>query len=399
MNNLNQKAIELHQKYQGKLEVVSKIPLENAQDLSLLYTPGVGAVSKEIALHPEKIRDLTLSGRTVAIISDGSAVLGLGNIGPKAAMPVMEGKALLIKRFAGLDSFPLVVDAPNPADFIKFVKQVSPTFSAINLEDITAPKCFEIEEALQDLGIPVFHDDQHGTAIVVAAALRNAAKVVEKDYSHLRVGVIGAGAAGLAVAKMLLGINCMGPKCSLVPGLPRISNLVVFDSQGALFNGREEMNLYKQAVAEISNTELLKGSPEDVLEGFDVVVGVSGPGAISAKLISKMAKKPIVIAMANPDPEIMPDLAKEAGAYVVATGRSDFPNQINNVLAFPAIFRIAHDLKLQKIEINVKVALVDALASLVKNPTREEIIVSPFYPNLVEILVEKVKSKLGNTQI
>lgn len=394
MKNLSQDAIDLHQKYQGKLEVVSKIPLNNAEDLSLLYTPGVGAVSREIANNHEKVKELTLSGRTVAIISDGSAVLGLGNIGPEAAMPVMEGKALLIKRFAGLDAFPLVINTQEPAEIIKFVKQVAPTFSAINLEDITAPKCFEVEEALQDLGIPVFHDDQHGTAIVVAAALRNAAKVVGKEFTNLKVGVIGAGAAGLAVSKMLLGINCISSQCTLVPGLSRVADLVVFDSRGALYEGREGMNIYKQAVAEISNLHHLQGKPEEVLANYDVVIGVSGPGTITPALISNMSEKSIVIAMANPDPEILPNLAKEAGAYIVATGRSDFPNQINNVLAFPAIFKIAQELKLKKIGIEVKVALVDALASLVINPSREEIIVSPFYPNLVEILVEKVKNKL-----
>jgi malate dehydrogenase (oxaloacetate-decarboxylating) len=389
-SDLSTQAIALHQKYQGKLETTLKIPVNSAHDLSLAYTPGVGAVSREVAAHPERAKELTLIGRTVAIISNGTAVLGLGNIGPQAAMPVMEGKALLLKHFAGLDSFPLVIDAKNPVDVIKFVKQVAPTFCAINLEDIAAPACFEIEEALQDLGIPVFHDDQHGTAIVVAAALRNAAKVVGKDYSELQVGVVGAGAAGLAIAKMLLGADCSDDSCELVAGRSRVKEVIVFDSTGALSTTRTELNKYKQAVASVSNTQQFVGSPEQVLKNFDVVIGVSGPGSISPAVISSMADKPIVFAMANPDPEILPEAAVAAGACVMATGRSDFPNQINNVLAFPAVFKIAHQLQLKKISMDVKLALVEALASLVEHPTRDEIIVSPFYPDLVDTLVERV---------
>ena len=397
MSDTSEKAIELHKQFQGKLEVVSKVPINNAEDLSLVYTPGVGAVSREIANNPSSASELTLNGRTVAIISDGSAVLGLGNIGPQAALPVMEGKALLIKHFSGLDSFPLVINTQESAEIIKFVKQVAPTFSAINLEDISAPRCFEIEEALQDIGIPVFHDDQHGTAIVVAAALQNAAKVVDKNYTDLRVGIIGAGAAGLAIAKMLLGANCRASSCSIVKGLPRVKDVVVFDSKGALVGNRDGMNVYKQAVAGISNLEKSTGTPEEVLPGFDVIVGVSGPGTITSEMVSKLSEKSIVMAMANPDPEIMPDVATKAGAYVIATGRSDFANQINNVLAFPAIFNIAHKLGLKRITMEVKLALVEALACLVEKPTREEIIVSPFYPNLVEVLTDKVIKKLNHS--
>lgn len=389
-SDLSTQAIALHQKYQGKLETTLKIPVNSAHDLSLAYTPGVGAVSREVAAHPERAKELTLIGRTVAIISNGTAVLGLGNIGPQAAMPVMEGKALLLKHFAGLDSFPLVIDAKKPVEVISFVKQVAPTFCAINLEDIAAPACFEIEEALQDIGIPVFHDDQHGTAIVVAAALQNAAKVVGKQYSELKVGVVGAGAAGLAIAKMLLGADCSDDSCELVAGRSRVKEVIVFDSTGALSTTRMELNKYKQAVASVSNTQQSVGSPEQVLENFDVVIGVSGPGSISPAVISSMADKPIVFAMANPDPEILPEAAVAAGACVMATGRSDFPNQINNVLAFPAVFKIAHQLQLKKISMDVKLALVEALASLVEHPTRDEIIVSPFYPDLVDTLVERV---------
>jgi malate dehydrogenase (oxaloacetate-decarboxylating) len=394
-NTTSQQAIKLHEDNSGKLEVISKIPVNNSQDLSLAYTPGVGAVSRVVAQDPEKAKTLTLSGRTVAIISDGSAVLGLGNIGPQAAMPVMEGKALLIKEFAGLDSFPLVIDTQDSQEIINFVKQVSPTFCAVNLEDISAPRCFEIEEELQDIGIPVFHDDQHGTAIVVSAALRNAAKVVDKKYSDLRVGIIGAGAAGLAISKMLSGVNCRGNSCEVVPELSRVNDVIVFDRKGSLYSGRDGMNTYKEAVAGISNRDKLSGKPEEVLNGFDVVIGVSGPGSITKEMVSIMDEKAIVFALANPDPEIMPEDAKSAGAYVIATGRSDFPNQINNVLAFPAIFKIAHELELKRINMEVKIALSQALSELIPNPTQDEVIPSPFYPGLVEELVKRVKQKLS----
>lgn len=394
MSDVSQQAIELHKSNQGKLEVVSKVQITNSEDLALAYTPGVGAVSRVIASNSELSRELTLNGRTVAIISDGTAVLGLGDIGPFAALPVMEGKALLIKQFSGLDAFPLVIDTKQPSEVISFVRQVAPTFSAINLEDIKAPNCFEVEEALQDLGIPVFHDDQHGTAIVVAAALQNAAKVVGKPYESLKVGIIGAGAAGLAISRMLLGANCRAGSCTFVNNLPRVADVIVFDRQGAIHKNRTQMNIYKQAVAGISNTDELTGAPEQVLKNFDVVIGVSGPGSISSEVIRGLSEKSIVFAMANPDPEIMPEDAKQAGAYIVATGRSDFANQINNILAFPAIFKIAHELKLKRIGLDVKIALVEALASLVENPTQEEIIVSPFYPNLVSVLTQKVIAKL-----
>lgn len=394
MKSISDRALERHRQSQGKLGVYSLVPIENADDLSLAYTPGVAAVSREIARDITEAKKLTLSGRTVAIISDGSAVLGLGNIGPEAALPVMEGKALLLKQFAGLDAFPLVISAKEASEIVTFVKQVAPTFSAINLEDITAPKCFEVEEALQDIGIPVFHDDQHGTAIVVAAALLNAARAVGKEYSSLKVGVVGAGAAGLAIAKMLLGANCRASSCSIVESLPRVADVVVFDRQGALYRGRSGMNVYKQAVAGISNADRLIGQPEQVLAGFDAVIGVSGPGSISAKVVSSLAEGSIVFAMANPDPEIMPDEALAAGATVVATGRSDFGNQINNVLAFPAVFKIAHELGLRRITMEVKVALMKSLAELIEEPTPEKVIVSPFYPNLVEILVAKTREKL-----
>ena len=390
MSDISNQAIALHKKNQGKLAVTSKVSIADAHDLSLIYTPGVAAVSRAIAAEPESSRHLTLNGRMVAIISDGSAVLGLGNIGPYAALPVMEGKALLLKHFAGLDAFPLVISATESSEIVTFVKQVAPTFSAINLEDIAAPKCFEVEESLQSLGIPVFHDDQHGTAIVVAAALQNAAKAVGKKYTQLRVGIVGAGAAGLAIAKMLLGANCRASSCSVVASLPRVADVVVFDTKGALLKGRTGMNVYKQAVAGISNATQLAGSPEVVLAGFDVVIGVSGPGSISKELVRNLAKNSIVFALANPEPEIMPEDARAAGALVVATGRSDFPNQINNVLAFPAIFKIAHELGLKRITMEVKSALMKALSELVVTPTLDQVIVSPFYPDLVAVLTRRV---------
>lgn len=397
MTDFSTQALELHKKYQGKLETVSKVALTGKQELSLVYTPGVGAVSMEVFKNPESVNDLTLTGRTVAIISDGTSVLGLGSIGPQAAMPVMEGKALLIKHFSGLDAFPLVINATEPADVVRFVKQVAPTFFAINLEDIKAPQCFEIEEALQDIGIPVFHDDQHGTAIVVAAALKNAAKVVGKPYHELKVAIVGAGAAGLAISKMLLGADCQASSCSFISGMSSVGDLVVFDSQGAIVKGRAGLNVYKQAIAGISNHGGLTGTPEALASNFDVIIGVSGPNTITQTMVTAMRGKPIVFALANPTPEIMPQDALDAGAYVVATGRSDFANQINNVLAFPAIFKIAHTLKLKKIGIEVKLALVTALASLLENPTQNEIIVSPFYPNLVDVLTQKVEQLLKET--
>ncbi|MCA9369348.1 MAG: NADP-dependent malic enzyme [Pseudomonadales bacterium] len=395
MISLSEETIELHKKHGGKLGVTAKVSLSNSHDLSLAYTPGVSAVSKAIAQDKSLARKLTINGHTVAIISDGSAVLGLGNIGPEAALPVMEGKALLIKEFAGLDAFPLVINTQKPEEIIQFVRQVAPSFSAVNLEDIGAPNCFLIEEALQDLGIPVFHDDQHGTAVAVTAALTNATKVIEKPYEQLRVGIVGAGAAGLAVSKMLLAADCKDEHCNIIKGLPHVADVIVFDSSGALYAGRDGMNVYKQAIAGISNHERRSGKPEEALKDFDVVIGLSGPGTITAEAIGVMADRPVVFAMANPDPEIMPDDALAAGAYVVATGRSDFPNQINNILAFPAVFKIAHEFGLKTITTEVKIALVRALASLLPNPTREEIVVSPFYPNLVETLVEKVGKELG----
>jgi len=391
MKNIYQQALTYHQKNRGKLATSSIVgELKTKEDLSLAYTPGVAEPCRAIAEQKNKAYDYTLKGRTIAVISDGSAVLGLGNIGPEAALPVMEGKALLIKQFGKVDAFPLVINTQNPREIIEFVKQVAPTFAGINLEDIAAPTCFQVEEALQDIGIPVFHDDQHGTAIVVRAALINAAKVVNKPFESLKVGVIGAGSAGLAIARMILGLNCNSDSCSMITAAKRVADVIVFDRQGALVTGRNKQNIYKQAVAGLSNKGKRTGSPEEALEGFDVVIGVSGPGSISPKIITKMADKPIVFALANPTPEIMPEEALKAGAYVVATGRSDFANQINNVLAFPGIFQAVVKGQLTTITYEMKQAASDVIASIIDNPTKDQVIPSIFTPGLTEKVAEAV---------
>lgn len=387
-------ALDLHRKHKGKLAVQSVVSVRNRADLSLAYSPGVAEPCRVIAADPKESFDLTWRGRTVAVISDGSAVLGLGNIGPEAALPVMEGKSLLLKEFAGVDSVPLVIDTQESDEIIRFVKQVAPSFGAINLEDIAAPRCFEIEEALQDIGIPVFHDDQHGTAIVVAAALKNAAKVVGKKYEDLKVVIIGAGAAGLATAKMLLALETTpnGQWQKIKNGVEAVSvgDVIVVDTTGAIYERRENLPGRKQFLASWSNKEMKQGSAEDVIAGADVVIGVSKPGLITQKMVKSMAKNPIVFALANPTPEIMPELAKEAGAAIIATGRSDYPNQINNVLAFPALFKAALDMRAPRITGSMKSAAAEALAALVPNPTVENIIPDPFEPNLAEKVAKAV---------
>jgi malate dehydrogenase (oxaloacetate-decarboxylating) len=391
MKDIYQQALTYHQQHTGKLTTASAVgTLTSKQDLSLAYTPGVAEPCRVIAQNKDLAYDYTLKGRTVAVISDGSAVLGLGNIGAEASLPVMEGKALLIKQFGGVDAFPLVINAQDPREIIKFVKQVAPTFAGINLEDIAAPTCFQVEEALQDIGIPVFHDDQHGTAIVVRAALLNAAKVVNKPFESLRVGIMGAGSAGLAIARMILGLNCSADSCSIISHAKRVKDVILFDRQGALVIGRAGQNIYKQAIAGLSNKEQRTGLPEQALVDFDVVVGVSGPGSISPEVIKVMADKPIVCALANPTPEIMPEEAEKAGAYVIATGRSDFANQINNVLAFPGIFRAVVKGKLKTITYEMKEAASDTIAQAVGKPTKDEIIPSVFTPNLAEKVAEAV---------
>ncbi len=382
--DLYQDSLALHKKLQGKLEITSRIELKDKYTLSLAYTPGVAEPCRVISKDPQASFDLTWRGHTVAVVSDGSAVLGLGNIGPEAALPVMEGKALLLKEFGGVDAVPIVVRTQDPNEIITFVRQIAPSFAGINLEDISAPRCFQVEEALQDLEIPVFHDDQHGTAIVVTAALHNAAKVIRKPYESLNVVIVGAGAAGLAIARMLLGLSCSAASCTQMPHAKTVHEVIVVDSKGALVVGREDQNVYKQAIAGLSNAQHKQGSLSEVIVGADAVIGVSGPDIITTDMVKSMAKDAIVFAMANPTPEIMPDIAKKAGAAVVATGRSDFPNQINNVLAFPGIFRAVIQGRISSITPAMKQAAAESLAALIPSPTAEEIIPSPFYPDLAQ---------------
>ena len=384
MQKLYEESVAYHRAHKGKLATASVVEVHNKHDLSLAYTPGVAEPCRVIAAHPEEVYNLTWKGRTVAVISDGSAVLGLGNIGARAAMPVMEGKALLMKEFAGIDSIPLVIDSQNTEEIIRFVEHVAPNFAGINLEDISAPRCFQIEEALQTIGIPVFHDDQHGTAIVVSAALHNAARVVNKPYNSLKVVVVGAGAAGLAISRMLLGLDCNSGSCRYIKGIDAVHDLVVVDRTGTLYAGRENQNVFKQAIAGMSNKSMVTGSLADAIKGADAVIGVSGPNSITPGMVKSMADKSIVFAMANPTPEIMPDEAKEAGAYIVATGRSDFPNQINNVLAFPGVFKAIIDGRLKSITPQMKIAAAQALRDMVQNPTVDFIIPDPFTPHLAE---------------
>lgn len=368
----------------GKIETGLKISIENKDDLSIAYTPGVAAVSRLIAEDKNAVYTHTIKKNTVAVVSDGSAVLGLGNIGPEAALPVMEGKAALFKRFANIDAVPLVLATQDADEIVRIVKAVAPGFAGINLEDISAPRCFEIEERLQDIGIPVFHDDQHGTAIVVRSALINAAKVVGKDFTSLRVVINGAGSAGIAIAKLL---GCIGAQdvCKSV------ADIILCDSKGIIHKDRNDLTQQKKLLAEVFNTNGVSGTLADAIVGADVFIGVSVAGALSKEMIVRMAEKSIVCAMANPVPEIMPDLAKAAGVAVMATGRSDFPNQINNVLAFPGIFRGALDVRASRITEKMKLAAADAIASLIEHPSAEEIIPSVFDERVVGVVARAVR--------
>ena len=371
-------ALALHKKMHGKLSVVSKGKLETRDDWSMMYTPGVGAVSSYLAKHPKEAREYTIKKNTVAVISDGSAVLGLGNLGAVAALPVMEGKCAIFKEMAGVDAFPIVLGTQDTEEIIAAIKAIAPTFGGINLEDISAPRCFIIEERLKkELDIPVMHDDQHGTAVVVTAGLLNAAKVVGKKFESLRVVVVGAGAAGRAVTLLLQKAG--------------ISHIIVTDSKGAIYAGRPDLTGYKKELATITNPDKIMGDVMAVIAGADVIVGVSGPGTIAPAHIEKMAKDAIVFALANPIPEIMPEDAKRAGAVVVATGRSDYANQVNNSLVFPGIFRGALDRNVRAITDDMKLAAAKKLASLVKKPTAEEVIPSVMLPGLVKAVASVIK--------
>lgn len=371
-------ALARHKKLRGKLSVVPKAPLATRDDWSTFYTPGVAAVSSHLAQKPADAREYTIKRNMVAVVSDGSAVLGLGNIGALGALPVMEGKCVIFKEMADVDAFPLVLDTQDTEEIIETVMRIAPAFGGINLEDIAAPKCFEIEERLKrDLPIPVMHDDQHGTAIVVLAGLINAATVVHKKLKALRVVVVGAGAAGRATALLLARYG--------------VEDVVVVDSAGAIESGRSGLAPYKRELAKLTNPRGVRGSLERAIAGADAVIGVSGPGTIAAAHIEAMAERAIVFALANPIPEIMPEDAKRAGALVVATGRSDFPNQVNNSLAFPGIFRGALDRGVRDITDDMKLRAAQKIASLVKKPTAEHIIPRIEAPGLVKAVAASVR--------
>lgn len=372
MPTTREEALHIHKQNQGKLETVSKVPVKNGRDLSLAYSPGVAEPCKEIFDDKQKVFEYTMKGNMVAVVSDGSAVLGLGNIGPEASLPVMEGKAVLFKSFAGVDAFPICLETNDVDKIVETVKLMQPGFGGVNLEDIAAPNCFEIEERLKkETNIPVFHDDQHGTAIVTVAGLINALKLNKKHMSEIRVVINGAGSAGIAIIKLLRRFG--------------VKDVILCDSKGAIYEGRPEgMNDMKEEVAKVTNNENVSGGLKEVVQNTDVFIGVSVAGVLSKEMVESMNDDPIIFAMANPDPEITPDDAKEAGAKVIGTGRSDFPNQVNNVLAFPGIFRGALDVNATHINEDMKKAAVYAIAELITEDELNEdyVIPNPFDPRV-----------------
>lgn len=375
----NKAALAAHQKHQGKVAIASKLPVTNQEELSIAYTPGVAEPCRKIAENRDAVYTYTAKGNLVAVLSDGSAVLGLGNIGGHAAMPVMEGKAVLFKEFGDIDAFPICVSTQDADAIVQTGINIAPTFGGINLEDIAAPKCFEVEERLQAaLDIPVFHDDQHGTAIVVASGLINAMKVVGKELTDITVAINGAGSAGTAIAKMLMTLG--------------VGDIVVSDIDGILTRDKEGLNPYMRWLAEHTNRARRRGHLADAMAGADVLIGVSAPNIVSEAMVASMAEDAVIFAMANPVPEIMPDAAKRAGARVVGTGRSDFPNQINNVLAFPGIFRGALDVRAKRITEAMKTAAAYAIAGIITDDERDEdhIIPSPFDKRVTERVAEAV---------
>ncbi len=385
--NIYEESVELHKKIGGKLSISSKVRIKNKHDLSLAYTPGVAQVCREIAEDKSKSFDLTMRKNAVAVVSDGSAVLGLGNIGAEAAIPVMEGKAVLFKEFAGIDAIPLCINTQDTEEIISFVRHIAPTFAGINLEDISAPRCFEIEERLQDLGIPVFHDDQHGTAIVLLAALLNAVKLAQKKLEDLKIVINGSGAAGIAIAKLL---HCIGHEEGIcVP----VKEIIMCDSKGIISQNREDIkdNKAKVAIASHTNFENIDGKLEDAIKDCDIFIGVSQGNLLNKQMIKSMNDKPIIFAMANPIPEVMPDDAKTWGAFIIGTGRSDFANQINNVLAFPGIFRGAIDAKSPRITEEMKIAAAHAIANCVKDLSVDNIIPSPLDKEVAVKVADAVK--------
>jgi len=370
-------SLKLHEKHQGKLAVVSKVPLKNKDDLSTAYTPGVAEPCREIHRDPELVYKYTAKGNTVAVISDGSAVLGLGNIGAKAAIPVMEGKAVLFKAFADIDAIPICLETQDTEEIIQIAKNIAPTLGGINLEDISAPRCFEIERRLQELvDIPVFHDDQHGTAIVVSAASINALKLAGKQFKEIKVVLNGAGAAGMAIVKMLKALG--------------VEDIVACDTKGIISKSTKGLTPSKLELAQLTNHEELTGTLADAVRGRDLFIGVSAPKMLTVEMVKTMAPDPIIFAMANPEPEIMPELAKEAGARIIGTGRSDFPNQINNVLAFPGIFKGALTVRAARITEEMKVAAAYAIAGIIPDDQLREdyIIPSAFHPGVADAVAK-----------
>lgn len=386
---LREEALHMHRINKGKLESKSKVPVRNAKDLSLAYSPGVAEPCKDIYEKPESVYEYTMKGNMVAVVTDGTAVLGLGNIGPEASLPVMEGKAVLFKSFAGVDAFPICLNTTDVEKIIETVKLLEPTFGGVNLEDIAAPNCFVIEERLKkEANIPVFHDDQHGTAIVTAAGLVNALKLIGKKITEIKVVANGAGAAGIAIIKLLYSYG--------------VRDIIMCDTKGAIYEGRPQgMNDVKAEVAKFTNRENLTGSLEDVIKGADVFIGVSVEGALTKEMVASMNKDSVIFAMANPNPEIMPEVAKEAGARVVGTGRSDFPNQVNNVLAFPGIFRGALDVRATHINEKMKVAAVEAIASLISESELSEdyVIPAPFDPRVAPAVAAAVAKAAMETGV
>ena len=383
-----EESLKLHEEKKGKIEVISRVPVQGKEDLSLAYTPGVAQPCLEIQKDINKSYELTRRWNMCAVITDGTAVLGLGDIGPEAGMPVMEGKCVLFKEFGGVDAFPLCVRSKDVDEFVNTVYLISGSFGGINLEDISAPRCFEIEEKLKEnCDIPIFHDDQHGTAIITLAGLMNALKVVGKKKEDIRIAVSGAGAAATAITKLLINYG--------------IKDITMCDRSGAIYEGREGLNSAKAAIACITNPQKLKGSLEDVVKGADVFIGVSAPGKLTKEMVATMAKDAIVFACANPVPEIFPDEAKAGGARVVSTGRSDYPNQINNVLAFPGIFRGAFDVRASQINEEMKIAASYALAGLISEEelNEEYIIPAAFDPRVGEAVAKAVAQAARDTGV
>ena len=377
----SEKALQLHEQWQGKLNTVSKAPVKSREDLALAYTPGVAEPCKVIAAEPEKAYKYTMKANTVAVISDGSAVLGLGNIGALAAMPVMEGKCVLFKEFGGVNAVPICLDTQDTEEIIKAVTYLAPNYGGINLEDISAPRCFEIEKRLKEtLPIPVFHDDQHGTAIVVLAGIINALKIVKKEPADCKVVINGAGSAGVAIAKLLLTYGFV--------------NVLLCDRTGVIYKGRANLNWAKEEIADLSNPNGETGSLADVIKGADIFIGVSAPGVVTEEMARSMNHDAILFALSNPVPEIMPDVAKAAGVRIIGTGRSDFPNQVNNVVAFPGIFKGALEGRAPQITEEMKLAAAKALASLITDDILDEehIIPEAFHPSVAQVVSEAVKA-------